>query len=139
MPCMLSFQGHNLITVVLFGSFNFKLSAHAIQALDLPDLLPRLRWKCLSALCRICGRQALLPRSLQIPTCYNRSKTPLYRGGFADIWKGEYESRHVAVKVLRVYSTSEIGKITSVSLQGLVKKLRRSADTDLCRCSARRS
>ena len=84
------------------------------QALDLPNLPPRLRRKCLSALCRICGRQALLPKSLQIPLCYDRSDTPLYRGGYADVWKGEYQGRSVAVKVLRVYSTSDFEKITCV-------------------------
>ena len=94
------------------------------QALNLPGLTPRLRGKCLSALCRICGRHGLLPRSLQIPICYNRSDTPLYHGGFADIWKGEHGGRHVAVKVLRVYSTSDIRKITNVSIQRLVEVIR---------------
>ena len=76
---------------------------------------------CLSVLCRICGRWALLPRSLRIPICYNRFETPLYRGGFADVWKGEYRGRHVAVKVLRVYSTSDFVKIASVGSRGLAE------------------
>jgi len=94
--------------------FTFKHSPPTKQALDLPNLQPRLRKKCLSALCKICGRQALLPRSLRIPLCYDRSDTPLYRGGFADVWKGEHQGRQVAVKVLRVYSTSDFYKVTSV-------------------------
>ncbi|KAF9645531.1 kinase-like protein, partial [Thelephora ganbajun] len=65
----------------------------------------------LSALYRVCSHQALLPRSLQIPVCYNRSDNPLYHGGFADVWKGEYQGRHVAVKALRVYSTSDFDRI----------------------------
>ncbi|KAF9644930.1 kinase-like protein, partial [Thelephora ganbajun] len=69
--------------------------------------------KCLAASRRICGRQALLPRSAQIPICYNRLDNPLYRGGYADVWKGEHQGRDVAVKVLRVYSTSDFDKITS--------------------------
>ena len=64
----------------------------------------------------MCGRQALLPKSLKIPICYKPSDVPLYRGGFADVWKGEHKGRHVAVKVLKVYSTDEIGKVTSVSV-----------------------
>ena len=68
----------------------------------------------MSALCRICGRQALLPRLLQIPLCYNQSDIPLYHGGFADVWKGEHQGRKVAVKVLRVYLASNFSKITSV-------------------------
>ena len=46
---------------------------------------------------------------------YGRSGAPRYRGGFADVWKGEYRGCDVAVKVLRVYSTSDLAKITSVS------------------------
>ena len=38
----------------------------------------------------------------------------MYRGGYADVWKGEHQGLHVAVKVLRVYSTSDFEKITSV-------------------------
>ena len=74
---------------------------------------------CFGVLCRICGSQALLPRSLQIPLCYNRLDTPLYRGGFADVWKGEYQGRPVAVKALRVYSTSDFAKITRVGFPSL--------------------
>ena len=99
---------------LLIASFALDLLPSIGQALDLPGLLPRLRGKCLSVLCKICGRQALLPRSLQIPLCYDRSVHPLYRGGYADVWKGEYQGRHVAVKVLRVCSTSDFNKITSV-------------------------
>ncbi|KAF9646796.1 kinase-like protein, partial [Thelephora ganbajun] len=34
-------------------------------------------------------------------------------GGYADVWKGEHQGCHVAVKVLRVYSTSDFAKIMS--------------------------
>ncbi|KAF9642184.1 kinase-like protein [Thelephora ganbajun] len=81
------------------------------EILGLPGLPPQFRRKCLSALCRICGRRALLPTSLQIPPCYNRSDIPRYRGGYADVWKGEHQGRLVAAKVLRVYSTSDLDKI----------------------------
>ena len=62
----------------------------------------------------MCGRQALLPRSLQIPLCYDRSGDALYSGGYADVWMGEHQGRKVAVKVLRIFSTSNLDKITSV-------------------------
>ena len=81
----------------------------------LDSLTPRLRRKCLSILCKICGRQSLLPSSLQIPLCYDQSDTPLYHGGYADVWKGQRQGCSVAVKVLRVYSTSDFDKIKSVS------------------------
>ena len=40
----------------------------------------------------------------------------MYRGGFADVWKGEHLGRQVAVKVLRTYSSSETTKVAGVSL-----------------------
>ena len=80
----------------------------------LDSLKPRLRKKALSTLCKICGRQALLPRALQIPPCYDRSDDPPYSGGYADVWMGEHQGRKVAVKVLRVLLTSDLDKITKV-------------------------
>ena len=83
--------------------------------------MPWLQQKCLIALQEICGRQTLLPRSLQIPLCYNQSDTPLHRGGYADLWKGEHQGSHVAVKVLRVSSESVFGEVMSVSSHDLSK------------------
>jgi len=133
-----SFPRPGLISLVPFDSFTFESLPSAVQALDLPDLPPRLRRKCLSALCRICGRQASLPRSLQIPLCYDRLDNPLYRGGYADVWKGQHQGFNVAVKVLRVYSTSDFEKITSVSSHRPVKNLCWSANTGPFRDSAKR-
>ena len=90
------------------------LSRNTDQALGLSNLLPRLQRKCLSALCRICGRLALLPRTLQVSVRYNRWSTPQYRGGYADVWKGECQGRPVAAKVIRIYSTSNFYKIRKV-------------------------
>lgn len=71
----------------------------------------------MTTLCRICGHQALLPKSVQIPLCYNRMDDPLYHGGFAEVWKGEHQGCEVAVKVLKVSMTSDLGKVTRVSSQ----------------------
>ena len=106
---------NEVCSFVFFGPF--KLSPSVGQALDLPDLHPLLRGRCLRALYRICGRHGLLPRSLQTPPCHDRSGAPLYRGGFADVWRGEYQGRNVAVKVLRLYSTSDAVKIRFVGSQ----------------------
>ena len=81
----------------------------------LENLEPQLREKSLSALCKICGHQALLPKSIQIPLCYDRSAdAPLYSGGYADVWKGEHKGSTVAVKVLRIYATADLDKIMGV-------------------------
>ena len=68
----------------------------------------------MNTVCKICGRHALLPSPFQIPLCFDRSEEALYSGGYADVWMGKHQGRKVAVKVLRVYSTSDFNKITSV-------------------------
>jgi hypothetical protein len=85
------------------------------EALDRPDLSAWTRSKCLKSLYRTCGRHALLPRTLKIPDCGDRTGVALFRGGFADVWKGEHRGRHVAVKVIRTYSNSDLQKIIGVS------------------------
>ena len=83
----------------------------------LDRVAPLLRRKCLRALCKVCSNHALLPRSVQISLRYNRTDAPRYRGGFGEVWKVEHEGRDVAVKVLKVYVTSDLIKITRVGLQ----------------------
>ena len=91
-------------------------SRHSIkQALDVPNLSPRARRNCLRSLYRTCGRHALLPRTLKIPVCYDRTGVAMYRGGFADVWKGKHRGRDVAVKVIRTYSNSDLQKLIGVS------------------------
>ena len=80
----------------------------------LDSLSPQIRRRCLRSLYKICGRQTILPRSLEIPPCYDPKDDPLCYGGFADVWKGEYRGREVAAKVLRVYKTSNLDRIKRV-------------------------
>ena len=85
------------------------------QALNGSNLSPGTQKKSLKLLYKMCGHHALLPRAIRIPACYNRTSVPLYRGGFADVWKGEYCGQDVAVKVIRTYSNSSLQKIIGVS------------------------
>lgn len=62
----------------------------------------------------ICGRQALVPRSLAFPLCYDPKEDPLYHGGFADVWKGQHLGRDVAVKVLRLYPKDDLTRTRNV-------------------------
>lgn len=80
-------------------------------------LEPWLQKKCLGALRKICGRETLLPRSARISVDLNQSGSPLYRGGFADVWKGEYQGTQVAIKVIRIYSKSDFAKVQKVRFQ----------------------
>ena len=52
---------------------------------------------------------------MQIPDCSNGS-VEVECGGFANISRGMYEGRQVAIKVVRVYVTSDLDVIRSVSI-----------------------
>ena len=102
----------------------------------MPDLALCTQKKCLKLLYRTCSCFALLPKALMIPVCYDRTGVALYRGGFADVWKGDYCGRDVAVKVIRIYSTSDLQKVIGVSCR--LYSARTRADDTMCRGSARR-
>ena len=70
--------------------------------------------RLLRSLYRICGRESILPKFMQIPFCYDQSKTPLCSGGSSDMWKGMYEGKEVAAKVLRTYASRELDVIRKV-------------------------
>ena len=63
----------------------------------------------------MCASHTLLPGSLQIELCDNPTSIALYRGGYGDVSKRDYEGQEVAVKVLRIYVNSDLRKITRVS------------------------
>jgi len=63
--------------------------------------------RCLRFLRNICGCHSLLPKLLAIPVLYDRTKDPLYYGGFADVWKGVSDDQEVAVRVLRLYESDD--------------------------------
>ena len=77
-------------------------------------MLPWLQRKYLATLCKICTHHVLIPRSIQIPLCYDRTEDPRYEGGFAKVWKGEHEGIEVAVKILKVHMKSDLVKIRRV-------------------------
>ena len=51
---------------------------------------------------------------MHIPDCLKGS-VEVERGGFADVSQGTYQGRRVAIKVVRVYITSDLDAILSVS------------------------
>ena len=52
---------------------------------------------------------------MQIPICYDKTGSPLYKGAYADVWKGKYCGQDVSVKVIRIYSNSDLRKVLGVS------------------------
>ena len=61
----------------------------------------------MNRLCKLCYRHQNVPESAQIVDCYKESLTdPVYTGEFASVFKGYYQERPVAVKVVQLYSSN---------------------------------
>ena len=77
----------------------------------MPD---RERLKLFNKLCKTCSRHRVIPTSMHIPDCSDDS-VEVESGGFADVSRGTYEGRQVAIKVVRAYITDNLDVIRSVS------------------------
>ena len=106
-------------TVFSSGEFHnlsfFQLLYPVGQALDGLYLASSVRNRCVKSLYKTCADRCILPRSLQIEPSYNPADVPHSRGGFADVWKGQYRKREVGVKVLRIHTSSDLEKVIHVS------------------------
>jgi len=78
-------------------------------------MLDRERLKLLNNLCKTCGQNRVIPTSMHIPDC-SEDSVEIECGGFADVSRGIYERRQVAIKVVRMYVTSDLDLIRSVSI-----------------------
>jgi hypothetical protein len=66
-------------------------------------------------LCKTCSQHRVIPKSMHIPDC-SEGSVEVECGGYADVSQSTYEGRRVAVKVVRLYMTSDLDGILSVSL-----------------------
>ena len=78
-------------------------------------MLDRERLKLFNKLCKTCSRHGVIPKSMRIPDC-SEDSVEVECGGFANISQGTHEGRSVAIKVVRVYITSDLDVIRSVSI-----------------------
>ena len=126
--CLLHFRSGWLILMATYPPH---------QALETLDLSVQLRRKYLKILYRTCGFHERLPTTMRIAVRYDRTADALFRGGCGDVWKGEYRDQEVAVKVIRVYSDSDLQKVIGV---GCVSPSFRTPAINriICRDSARR-
>ena len=75
----------------------------------------RDRLKLFNKLCKTCSRHRVIPKSMHIPDC-SEGSAEVASGGYADVSQGVYGGRRVAIKVVRVYITSDMDVILSVSV-----------------------
>jgi hypothetical protein len=80
---------------------------HVICDRDRPELL--------NILCGVCTRQQIVPKSMHVENSLDGELVRLYNGGHANVVRGEYKGRPVAVKAVRLNLTSDFGKCLSVN------------------------
>ena len=75
-----------------------------------------LRRKSIRILRKVCGSQAILPRSciLSGNIFLKEGDTAFNSGGFTDVWKGRHNGNHVCIKVFRAYTAENLSKIKQV-------------------------
>lgn len=71
--------------------------------------------QCLHSLRKICAHTGILPSSCTLSEGLKCESTEaLMSGGFADIWRGSYLEKVVALKVLRIHGGSNLRKVKKV-------------------------
>jgi len=85
-----------------------------VQALTLPELDEDLRKQCLHLLYKLCKACELLPATYALREELIRVSNVHCSGGYADVSRGEYLGRHVAIKQLRSWAKDEFDEIFKV-------------------------
>lgn len=78
---------------------------------------PKERPVILNRLCKKCDLERKLPRSMIITNASLetiKSTLPVAGGGFGDVYKGEFNGRPAAFKVMRFWASSDLNDFLSV-------------------------
>ena len=76
----------------------------------------RDRRELLNILCKMCSRQRMVPKSMHTSDCLSGELVEEYGGGHATVFRGRHKGRPVAVKIVRLYLTSNFDKCFSVNM-----------------------
>ena len=96
--------------------FGIRGADYGTQVIILPELDEKLRKQCLHLLYKICKACEMLPTSYILQQEFTYIGNIHYYGGFADVSKGEYLGRHVAIKHLRIRTQDLSNNIFKVLL-----------------------
>ena len=80
--------------------------------LNMPD---QERTKLFNKLCKTCSRHRTVPKSMHVPDC-SKGSVEVEDGGNSTVSRGIFQGRQVAIKVVPVYTTSDLDVVLSVSL-----------------------
>ena len=76
--------------------------------------------KLLNRLCKMCDDQRTLPGTMVIPEnaliLPPEEERPRFEGGFGIVYKGTYRGRAIAIKSMKLYTTSNLDEYLSVGI-----------------------
>lgn len=93
-----------------------------LESHDQKSLRTRALWtSCLQGLVEICGEYAILPDSYAIPESKIRKlgNPPICSDHFSDVWRGAYEEKSIAIKVIRCRNPDDPLEIKKVGYSRL--------------------
>ena len=80
----------------------------------MPSLDPIYKGPFLNAMLRLSSRSSIYPKTLVQNSVTVQGPNPLTAGQFGDVWKGTFQDQQVAIKVLRLYVTSDVSQHVKV-------------------------
>jgi hypothetical protein len=86
------------------------------QLLDCPHIDIALRSPFVNALLRLSSASGLYPECLLLKGMQRSGIDPVASGRFGDVWQGLVQGERIAIKVLRLYVTSDVKKHLKVWL-----------------------
>jgi hypothetical protein len=121
MNIAMSLQGDDALTLVDVLDQVSRLRIIAVlrltpaQAFEAPNMELDLRRKCVRVLRRVCGTEAILPRSCILSENILKEGDIAFASvGFADIWRGHHNGNRVCIKAFHAYMDENLYRIKQV-------------------------
>ena len=73
----------------------------------MPTLDPIYKSPFLNAMLRLSSKSGIYPKIFVQNSVTIEGSNPLTAGQFGDVWKGTFQDQQVAIKILRLYVTSD--------------------------------
>ena len=73
----------------------------------MPTLDPTYKSPFLNAMLRLSSKSSIYPKILVQNSVGIESSNPLTAGQFGDVWKGTFQAKQVAIKIIRFYGMSD--------------------------------
>jgi len=88
----------------------------------MPSLDPIYKRAFLNAMLRLSSISGIYPKIFVQNSVTIQSSNPLTAGQFGDVWKGTFQDKQVAIKILRLYLTSDVSQHIKVGFSTVLQR-----------------